>query len=149
MIDCTEAARKALLQAREEALRLDHDYIDSSHILLGLLGGNDDPSAEILRGFGLTLNRGREWIEERVGRGMQGRSSSARPQFTLRAKKVIELSLREAKIIRKERMETAHILLMLLREGEEPAMRMLTDLEVQPEMVRRQLLRKQDTDRST
>jgi ATP-dependent Clp protease ATP-binding subunit ClpC len=143
---CTEAARKALLGAQEEALRLDHDYTDSGHILLGLLGGNDDPANEVLRGFGLTLERGREWIEDRSERGPQGRSS-ARPQFTLRAKKVLELALREAKIIRQERMGTEHILLELLREGEEPAMRMLIDLGVQPGMVRRQLLRIQEADR--
>jgi ATP-dependent Clp protease ATP-binding subunit ClpC len=145
---CTEAARKALLGAQEEALRLDHDYTDSAHILLGLLRGNDDLAAEILRGFGLTLERGREWIENRVGRGPQDRSS-ARPQFTLRAKKALELALREAKIIRQERMGTEHILLELLRESEESAMRMLTDLEVQPGMVRRRLLQMQDADRST
>jgi ATP-dependent Clp protease ATP-binding subunit ClpC len=145
---CTEAARKALLQAQEEALRLDHDYTDSAHILLGLLGGHDDPAGEVLRGFGLTLEHGREWIEDRIGRGSQDRSS-ARPQFTPRAKKALELALREAKIIRQERMGTDHILLELLREGEESAMRMLTDLEVQPEMVRREILRRQDADRST
>jgi ATP-dependent Clp protease ATP-binding subunit ClpC len=143
-----EAARKALLQAQEEALRLDHDYTDSSHILLGLLGGNDDPAAEVLRGFGLTRENAREWIEDRIGRGLRDRTS-ARPQFTPRAKKALELALREAKIIRQERMGTDHILLELLREGEESAMRMLTDLEVQPEMVRREILRMQDADRST
>src|SRR3712207_2865955 len=102
---CTEAARKALLGAQEETLRLDHNYMDSGHILLGLLGGKDDPAAEVLRGFGVTLERGREWIEDRIGRGSQDRSS-ARPQFTLRAKKALELALREAKIVRQERMGT-------------------------------------------
>jgi ATP-dependent Clp protease ATP-binding subunit ClpC len=145
---CTEAARTALLQAQEEALRLDHDFTDSGHILLGLLGVNDDPAAEVLRGFGVTLERGREWLENRVGRGPQG-MSSARPQVTLRAKKALELALREAKIIRQERMGTEHILLELLREGEESAMRMLLDLGVQPGMVRRQLLRMQDAARPT
>ncbi len=148
---CTEGARKALLGAQEEALRLDHDYAGSGHLLLGLLGGgNDDPAAEVLRSFGVTLDRGRAWIEDRVGRGQQGsRSSSRRPQFTPHSKKAIELALREAKIIRQELMGTDHILLELLREGEESAMRMLLDLGVQPGMVRRQLLRMEDADRPT
>jgi ATP-dependent Clp protease ATP-binding subunit ClpC len=106
-----------------------------------------DPSP-VLQGFGITLERGREWFEDRGVRGQWGRSI-ARPQFTLRAKKALELALREAKIIRQERMGTDHILMELLREGEESAMRVLSDLEVLPEMVRRQLLRMRDADRST
>ena len=53
---CTEAAGKALLRGQEEALRLDHDYTDGAHIVLGLLGGSDDPAAEVLRGSGVTLD---------------------------------------------------------------------------------------------
>ena len=147
---CTEAAHEALLQAQEEALRLDHDYTDSAHIVLGLLGGSDDPAAKVLRGFGVTLERGREWIEEEVGHGQQDTTSSARPRFTLRAKKAIELALHEAKIIRQgKRMGTEHILLEVLREGEESAMRMLIELGVQPGSIRLRLLRMQDAGRST
>jgi ATP-dependent Clp protease ATP-binding subunit ClpC len=148
---CTEGARKALLGAQEEALRLDHDYAGSGHLLLGLLGGgNGDPAAEVLRSFGVTLDRGRAWIEDRVGRGQQGsRSSSRRPQFTRRSKKAIELALREAKIIRQELMGTDHILLELLREGEEPAMSMLIDLGAEPEAVRREVERMRDVEHPT
>jgi ATP-dependent Clp protease ATP-binding subunit ClpC len=147
---CTEGARKALLGAQEEALRLDHDYTDSGHLLLGLLGGeNDDPAAEVLRGFGVTRDRGRAWIEDRVGRGQQGSRSSSRPQFTRRSKKAIELALREAKIIRQELMGTDLLLLELLREGEEPAMGMLIDLGVEPEAVRREVERMQDVEHPT
>jgi hypothetical protein len=60
---CTEAARGALLRAKEEALRLGHDHTDGGHIVLGLLGGKDDPAAEVLRGSGATLERGRGLIE--------------------------------------------------------------------------------------
>jgi ATP-dependent Clp protease ATP-binding subunit ClpA len=147
---CTEGARKAVLGAQEEALRLDHDYAGSGHLLLGLLGGeNDDPATEVLRGFVVTLDRGRAWIEDRVGRGQQGSRSSSRPKFTPRSKKALELALREAKIIRQELMGTDHLLLELLREGEEPAMGMLIDLGVEPEAVRRELERVQDVERPT
>jgi ATP-dependent Clp protease ATP-binding subunit ClpC len=145
----TEAAGKALLRAQEEALRLDHDYADGTHIVLGLLGGKGDPAAEVLRGSGVTLERGRAWIEVRVGRGSQVRSSVRRPRFTLPAKKAIELALREAIVTRQERVGTGLILLELLREGEKAAMRMLIELGAQPEMIRLRLLRMQDADRST
>jgi ATP-dependent Clp protease ATP-binding subunit ClpC len=146
----TEAAGKALLQAQEEALRLDHDYTDSAHIVLGLLGGKGDPAAEVLRGFGVDLERGRVWMAVRVGRGSRVRSSVRRPQFTLRAKKAIELALREALVTRQEEHTgTGLILLELLREGEAAAMRMLIELGAQPEMIRLRLLRMQEAVRPT
>ncbi len=147
---CTEGARKALLEAQKEALRLNHDYTGSEHLLLGLLGGgNDDPAAGVLRGFGVTLERGRAWMANRVGHGQQGSRSSSRPPFTPRSKKAIELALREAKIIRQELMGTDHILVELLREGDEAAMSMLLNLEVEPEAVRREVERMQDVERPT
>jgi ATP-dependent Clp protease ATP-binding subunit ClpC len=146
----TEAARKALLQAQEEALRLDHDCTDSAHIVLGLLGGKDDPVAEVLRGSGVDLERGRAWMEVRVGRGSRVRGSVRRPQFTPRAKRAIEIAVREALVTRqKERTGTGLILLRLLREGEAAAMRMLIELGAQPEMIRLRLLRMQEADRPT
>jgi ATP-dependent Clp protease ATP-binding subunit ClpC len=152
---CTEAARKALLQAKEEAQRLGHDHTDGGHIVLGLLGGKDDPAAEVLRGSGATLERGRGLIEGGAGAaqgaGPRGRRrSSSRPGFTPRAKKAIELALREALIVEREgRMGTEHVLLELLREGEEPAMRVLVELGAQPESIRLKLLRMREANRST
>jgi ATP-dependent Clp protease ATP-binding subunit ClpC len=147
---CTEAARGALLRAKEEALRLGHDYTDGGHIVLGLLGGKDDPAAEVLRGFGATLERGRGLIEGGNGRGPRGRRSSSRPAFTPRAKRAIELALREALIVEREgHMGTEHVLLELLREGEEPAMRVLVELGAQPESIRLRLLRMREANRST
>jgi ATP-dependent Clp protease ATP-binding subunit ClpA len=148
---CTEAARGALLRAKEEALRLGHDHTDGGHIVLGLLGGKDDPAAEVLRGSGATLERGRGLIEGGSGRGPRGRRrSSSRPGFTPRAKKAIELALREALIVEREgRLGTEHVLLELLREGEEPAMRVLVELGAQPESIRLKLLRMREANRST
>ena len=133
--------------AHEEALRFDHDRIGTGHVLLGLLRGEaEDPAARVLRGCGVTLEGGREWVENNIGHGVGGRRL-AQPPFTPRlSKKVMRTAWREAKEQGQGRIGTEHILLGLLRERVSEASSMLTDLGVDREAVLRKLTRTHDGD---
>jgi ATP-dependent Clp protease ATP-binding subunit ClpA len=111
----TPPSRRVVVLAQEEARMLDHNYIGSEHILLGLIHEGEGVAARAIVSLGLTLEMAREQVRERVGVGKQ--APSGHIPFTPPAKKVLELSLREALALKKEYIGTEHILLGLVREG--------------------------------
>jgi len=120
----TEKAQRAVVHAAEEARALQHHYVGTEHLLLGLLRDETSDAFRILGDFGVSLDGCRSSVEQIVGRG-QGASSGQLP-FTRRAKKVLDLSLRESRRLGHRRIATDHLLLGLLREGAGVAAQMLT-----------------------
>jgi ATP-dependent Clp protease ATP-binding subunit ClpC len=112
----TDRARQVVALAQEEARMLNHDYIGTEHILLGLIHEGDGVAARSLESLGISLDAVRQQVQEIIGRGQQ--APSGHIPFTPRAKKVLELSLREALQLGHNYIGTEHILLGLLREGE-------------------------------
>jgi len=112
----TDRARRSIVLAQEEARRLQHNYIGTEHVLLGLLGEETGVAARVAKGFGLTLADGREDVLAIIGRG-KGASAGHIP-FTPRAKKCLELALREALQLGHDYIGTEHVLLGIVREGE-------------------------------
>jgi len=135
----TERARKVILLAREEAKRLDHDYLGTEHILLGLIREGEGVGATVLQELGIDLARVREEVEKAVGRGGGGLFLGQIP-FTPRAKKVLELAVAEAKNLGHNYVGTEHILLGLIREEEGVAAQILTTLGADLEKVRQQAI---------
>jgi ATP-dependent Clp protease ATP-binding subunit ClpC len=111
----TESARRVVVLAQEEARMLDHNYIGTEHILLGLIHEGDGVAARVIESKGLTLEAAREQVEAMIGRGSA--APTGHIPFTPRAKKVLELSLREALELNMSYIGTEHILLGLIREG--------------------------------
>src|SRR4029450_13810408 len=118
-------ARHVVVSAQEEARELDHNYIGTEHLLLGLLVTSDPLASASLNALGYTDDNVRAKVEEIVGRGKA--SPGGHIPFTPRAKKVLELSLREALQLKHNYIGTEHILLGLLREGEGIAAQVLAD----------------------
>jgi len=116
-------ARHVVVSAQEEARELDHNYIGTEHLLLGLLVTSDSLASASLIALGYTLDGARASVEAMVGRGKA--SSRGHIPFTPRAKKVLELSLREALQLKHNHIGTEHILLGLVREGEGRAAQIL------------------------
>ena len=112
----TPPSRRVVVLAQEEARMLDHNYIGSEHILLGLIHEGEGVAARAIVSLGLTLEMAREQVRERVGVGKQ--APTGHLPFTPPAKKILELSLREALALKKEYIGTEHILLGLVREGD-------------------------------
>ena len=112
----TPPSRRVVVLAQEEARMLDHNYIGSEHILLGLIHEGEGVAARAIVSLGLTLEMAREQVRERVGVGKQ--APTGHIPFTPPAKKILELSLREALALNKEYIGTEHILLGLVREGD-------------------------------
>jgi ATP-dependent Clp protease ATP-binding subunit ClpA len=121
----TNRARHVVVLSQEEARLLNHNYIGTEHILLGLLGEPDSIGGQVLASFGFTRDGVREEVVEKVGRGKK--QLSGHIPFTPRAKKTLELSLREALAIKHNYIGTEHILLGLIREGEGVAAQILRD----------------------
>jgi ATP-dependent Clp protease ATP-binding subunit ClpA len=121
----TQRARHVVVLSQEEARLLNHNYIGTEHILLGLLGEPESIGGQILASFGFTRDGVRAEVEKRIGRG-KGRPSGHIP-FTPRAKKTLELALREALAIKHNYIGTEHILLGLMREGEGVGVQILRD----------------------
>ena len=121
----TQPARTAVTLAQDEARELGHRYIGTEHLLLGLLRERDGVAARVLVERGITPQRARAEVERIIGRGAGGREGQI--PYAPRAKKVLELSAREAKRLRHDGIGTAHILLGLLREGEGVAAKVLVD----------------------
>jgi ATP-dependent Clp protease ATP-binding subunit ClpA len=113
----TDRARQAVVGAQAEARALDHHYIGTEHVLLGLLSVGTGAGFELLGLFEVPIDEVRQRVEEIIGRG-DGGSPSGHIPFTPRAKKVLEMSLREALELGENYIGTEHILLGLLREGE-------------------------------
>ena len=122
----TERARRVVVFAQEEARDLNHDYIGTEHLLLGLMRDTDSVAARALRGLDIGQDPAREQVIEIIGRGQ--RSPSGHIPFTPRAKKVLELSLREALQLNHNYIGTEHILLGLVGEGEGVAAQVLIKL---------------------
>jgi ATP-dependent Clp protease ATP-binding subunit ClpC len=121
----TNRARHVVVLSQEEARLLNHNYIGTEHILLGLLSEPESIGGQVLAGFGLTRDGVREEVVEKIGRGKS--APSGHIPFTPRAKKTLELSLREALSIKHDYIGTEHILLGLIREGEGVAAQILRD----------------------
>ena len=111
----TDRARRVVVLAQEEARMLNHNYIGTEHILLGLIHEGEGVAAKALESLGISLEGVRQQVEEIIGQGQQ--APSGHIPFTPRAKKVLELSLRESMQLGHEYIGTEHILLALIREG--------------------------------
>ena len=134
----TDRARRVVVLAQEEARLLNHNYIGTEHILLGMLSEPEGVAGETLRSMGVSLDAVRHEVEEIIGRG----STAPGPHipFTPRAKKVLELSLREALQLGHNYIGTEHILLGLMREGGGVAVQVLVKRDVALSEVRRQVI---------
>ncbi|MGW5649504.1 Clp protease N-terminal domain-containing protein, partial [Saccharopolyspora sp. NPDC003762] len=133
----TDRARQVIVLAQEEARTLDHNCIGTEHILLGLVDQGDPVVAEALESLGITLDGVRRQVEHLFGRGHI--APSGHIPFTVQAKEVLELSLREARRRGHDRIDAEHILLGLIDEGECPAARVLVSLGADLDRVRRQV----------
>src|SRR5918999_1183660 len=135
----TERARKVLQLAQEEAQRFNHNYIGTEHLLLGLVREGEGVAAKVLANLGVELNKVRSAVEFIIGRG--DRSITGDIGLTPRAKKVIELSVDEARRLHHSYIGTEHLLLGLVREGEGIAAGVLESLGVSLAGVRREVVR--------
>src|SRR2546427_3952921 len=133
----TERARKVLQLAQEEAQRFNHNYIGTEHLLLGLVREGEGVAAKVLANLGVDLNKVRSAVEFIIGRGE--RTVTGDIGLTPRAKKVIELSVEEARRLNHNYIGTEHLLLGLVREGEGIAAGVLESLGVSLERVRQQV----------
>ncbi|MFZ7997872.1 ATP-dependent protease ATP-binding subunit ClpC [Bacillus velezensis] len=134
----TERAQKVLALAQEEALRLGHTNIGTEHILLGLVREGEGIAFKALEALGLNSDKMQKEVESLIGRGQE--SATSVPHYTPRAKKVIELSMDEARKLGHSYVGTEHILLGLIREGEGVAARVLNNLGVSLNKARQQVL---------
>jgi len=134
----TDRARRVVVLAQEEARMLNHNYIGTEHILLGLIHEGEGVAAKGLESLGISLEAVRAQVEEIIGQGQQ--APSGHIPFTPRAKKVLELSLREALQLGHNYIGTEHILLGLIREGEGVAAQVLVKLGADLNRVRQQVI---------
>src|SRR5664280_516563 len=134
----TDRARRVVVLAQEEARMLNHNYIGTEHILLGLIHEGEGVAAKALESLGISLEGVRSQVEEIIGQGQS--APSGHIPFTPRAKKVLELSLREALQLGHNDIGTEHILLGLIREGEGVAAQVLVKLGADLNRVRQQVL---------
>ncbi len=134
----TDRARRVVVLAQEEARMLNHNYIGTEHILLGLIHEGEGVAAKALESLGISLEGVRSQVEEIIGQGQS--APSGHIPFTPRAKKVLELSLREALQLGHNYIGTEHILLGLIREGEGVAAQVLVKLGADLNRVRQQVI---------
>ncbi len=134
----TDRARRVVVLAQEEARLLNHSYIGTEHILLGLIHEGEGVAAKALESLGISLEAVRNQVQDIIGQG--GSSPSGHIPFTPRAKKVLELSLREALQLGHNYIGTEHILLGLIREGEGVAAQVLVKLGADLSRVRQQVI---------
>ncbi len=134
----TDRARRVVVLAQEEARILNHNYIGTEHILLGLIHEGEGVAAKALESLGISLEAVRQQVEEIIGQGQQ--APSGHIPFTPRAKKVLELSLREALQLGHNYIGTEHILLGLIHEGEGVAAQVLVRLGAELDRVRQQVV---------
>jgi ATP-dependent Clp protease ATP-binding subunit ClpA len=136
----TDRARRVVVLAQEEARILSHNYIGTEHVLLGLLHEGESVAAKALDGLGIQLEPVRQQVEEIVGRGKQ--APSGHIPFTARAKRVLELALREALQLGHNYIGPEHILLGLVREGEGIAAQVLVRLGADLNRVRQEVIQR-------
>jgi ATP-dependent Clp protease ATP-binding subunit ClpC len=134
----TDRARRVVVLAQEEARMLNHNYIGTEHILIGLIHEGEGVAAKSLESLGISLEVVRRQVEEIIGQGQQ--APSGHIPFTPRAKKVLELSLREALQLGHNYIGTEHILLGLIHEGEGVAAQVLVKLGADLDRVRQQVI---------
>src|ERR1700716_1827612 len=134
----TDRARRVVVLAQEEARILNHNYIGTEHLLLGLVHEGDGVAARALESLGVSLEGVRQQVEEIIGQGQQ--APGGHIPFTPRAKTVLELSLREALQLNHNYIGTEHILLGLIREGEGVAAQVLVKLGADLNRVRQQVI---------
>ena len=134
----TDRARRVVVLAQEEARMLNHNYIGTEHILFGLIHEGEGVAAKSLESLGISLEGVRSQVEEIIGQGQQ--APSGHIPFTPRAKKVLELSLREALQLGHNYIGTEHVLLGLIREGEGVAAQVLVKLGAELTRVRQQVI---------
>jgi len=135
----TERARYSIVLAQDEARTLKHNYIGTEHILLGLLREEHEPAARVLGSLGITLEEVRAQVARIIGQGEE--VAAGQIPFTPRAKKVLELALREAPSLGHDYIGTEHILLGLVRENEGVAARILLDFDADDEKIRNAVIR--------
>ena len=135
----TETARQVVVLAQEEARTLKHNYIGTEHLLLGLLREEEGLAARVLESLDITVERVRGQVVAIVGSGEE--VTSGQIPFTPRAKKVLELALREALSLGHNYIGTEHILLGLVRENEGVAARILLDFDADSEKIRNEVIR--------
>jgi ATP-dependent Clp protease ATP-binding subunit ClpC len=134
----TDRARRVVVYSQEEARELAHNYIGTEHILLGLIREGQGVAAKALEALGVDLEAVRRQVEEIIGQGQQ--APSGHIPFTPRAKKVLELSLSEARELGHNYIGTEHLLLGLIREGEGVAALVLVRLDADLDRVREQVV---------
>ena len=136
----TNQARDVVVRAQEQARLLRHSYVGTEHLLLGLISEQDGRAAHALAALDVRLDAVREQIIEIIGVGTQPVPASEPIPFTPRVKKVLELSLRDALQLGSNSIDTEHVLLGLLREGEGVAVVILGNLAGDPPTVRRAVM---------
>jgi ATP-dependent Clp protease ATP-binding subunit ClpC len=141
----TDRVRKVLAMAREEAVRLQHDYVGTEHILLGLIREGEGVAAAVLMNLNVDLDQIQERTEEQVRKGKAGATQGELP-YTSRAKKVLEFAVAEARDLNHSYVGTEHLLLGLLREEKGVAAQVLESLGVTLEQAREQTLKLLGTD---
>jgi len=134
----TDRARRVVVLAQEEARMLNHNYIGTEHILLGLIHEGEGVAAKALESLGISLDAVRQQVEEIIGRGQE--VPSGHIPFTPRAKKVLELSLRESLQLGHNYIGPEHMLLGLVREGDGVAAQILVKLGADPNRLRQQVI---------
>ncbi len=137
----TERVRKVLAMAREEAARLHHEYVGTEHILLGLIREGEGVAAAVLQNLNVDLDEIQQKIEETVKKGKAAQATGPDLPYTSRAKKVLELSMGEARELNHSYVGTEHLLLGLLREEKGIAAQVLTDAGVNLDAARAETLR--------
>ena len=135
----TDRARRVVVLAQEEARMLEHDYIGTEHVLLGLIHEGEGVAAKALRALDVDLDTLRREVEALVGRGHEPKTGHI--PFTPQAKKVLELALRESVQLGHDYIGTEHLLLGLVREGEGPAAQVLQQRDIELNKVRQEVIR--------
>src|SRR5680860_954097 len=124
----TEKAKRAIMIAQEEAINLNHEYIGTEHILIGLIKEEEGVASQVLRQLGVNIDKVVEEVERLVGKGEYQQVGEI--SFTPRAKKILELASQEASQLKNNYIGTEHILLGLIKEGSGVAVRILADLGI-------------------
>jgi ATP-dependent Clp protease ATP-binding subunit ClpC len=134
----TDRARRVVVEAQNEARTLNHDYIGTEHILLGLIREGHGLGAKALESLGISLDTVRQEVQEIIGQGQH--APSGHIPFTPQAKNVLELALSESKALGHDYIGTEHILLGLIREGDGVAAQVLVKLGADQIRVRQQVI---------
>jgi ATP-dependent Clp protease ATP-binding subunit ClpC len=137
----TERARQVVVLAQDEARALRHNYIGTEHLLLGLLREEEGLAARVLETLGVTLEQSRDQVRAIIGAGEPGETLAGQIPFTPRAKKTLELALREARSLGHQFIGTEHVLLGLVRVGEGVGVKILDALGASPAVVREEVIR--------